>query len=81
VTDRPDPQGTETARRLAARNALVREGLTQMAADAWVAAWERERPIPVAERGPDYWGQAVASVLQERREWVRRPKRYFTERS
>lgn len=71
MTTRPSSQ-LHLARRLTFRNELVREGMTEMAADAWVAAWEEERPTPLGERDERYWTDGLAWITSQRTPWKRR---------
>ena len=40
MSRRADPARIDEARRAAIRNRLIGEGMTDMAAEAWIAAWD-----------------------------------------
>lgn len=66
MSRRADPRRIDEARRIATRNRLTRDDVTEGTADAWITAWEAQATRDGLEPGSAYWDAAWEWIAAER---------------
>jgi hypothetical protein len=71
MSRRANPARIDGARRVAIRNRLIGERVTEATADAWIAAWGVKAEQDGLEPGRIYWERGWEWIAAERRGRVR----------
>jgi hypothetical protein len=66
MSRRSTPERIDEARRAATRQRLIGDGLTEVTADAWIAAWEVRAVLEGLQRGSAWWTAAWDWIAVER---------------
>ena len=64
---RADPVRIDAAQRAGTRRRLTLDGVSEVTADAWIAAWEAQAERDGQSRGSVYWDRGWAWIAAERR--------------
>ncbi len=71
MSRRADPQRIDVARKAATRRRLSLDGVTEEAADAWIAAWHAQAARNGLPRDAGYWTAAWEWIAAERQRRAR----------